>query len=229
MDLKHTHRGHCQNCGRIQAIDVLIQTVAKHGYVVAGYHFFNGTCTGSDRKPLELERTYCDSQCTWACEMAVIQSNAAEDYKNGRLTPAMCWNGAYKQVMQPGGYYASEEVEIPYAEGQPYYQKRARDEMVFKHESHASQFISYAANMTRLAKQVHGKELMPVKKGPKPVDIGMTFTASNKCEYKIVKLTRGGIGRMTTYAECQNLTKPDMNNAHFTLRVVRSYELKSAT
>jgi len=47
---KATHNGTCQACGRKQA---LRGTMAKHGYTV-DYGYFSGTCSGSDRQPLEL-------------------------------------------------------------------------------------------------------------------------------------------------------------------------------
>lgn len=49
---KATENGHCQCCGRIQAITP--RGVAKHGYTT-DYGFFNGTCSGSDRLPLEID------------------------------------------------------------------------------------------------------------------------------------------------------------------------------
>ena len=51
---KATHNGTCQACGRSQAFR---NTMAKHGYTTeSGY--FNGTCSGSDRLPLELETSH---------------------------------------------------------------------------------------------------------------------------------------------------------------------------
>lgn len=49
----HTNRATCQVCGRIQAVDNGSQIVAKHGYVVAGYGFFNGVCPGAHYLPAE--------------------------------------------------------------------------------------------------------------------------------------------------------------------------------
>jgi hypothetical protein len=53
----HTNRGTCQVCGRIQAIDNASGKVAKHGYVVAGYGFFNGVCPGAWHVPAEKSLT----------------------------------------------------------------------------------------------------------------------------------------------------------------------------
>lgn len=49
-----THTGTCQACGRRQAVHVNTGLIAKHGYTTE-YGFFNGTCGGSDKLPLELD------------------------------------------------------------------------------------------------------------------------------------------------------------------------------
>lgn len=54
--MKATHNGTCQACGRSQAVKAN-GNLAKHGYTV-DYGYFSGTCSGSDRKPLELETSH---------------------------------------------------------------------------------------------------------------------------------------------------------------------------
>lgn len=53
----HTNRGTCQVCGKVQAIDNGTMLTAKHGYVVAGYGFFNGICPGARYQPAEKSLT----------------------------------------------------------------------------------------------------------------------------------------------------------------------------
>jgi len=54
MNVKATHRGHCQVCNRVQKVPNKL--MAKHGYaVLAGY--FEGVCYGSGHFPLELSKT----------------------------------------------------------------------------------------------------------------------------------------------------------------------------
>jgi hypothetical protein len=48
-----THQGTCQICGRIHKVDNHSGRVAKHGYTKQ-FGFFNGTCHGSDKLPLEV-------------------------------------------------------------------------------------------------------------------------------------------------------------------------------
>ena len=51
---KATHNGTCQACGRKQAFS---HSMAKHGYTTK-WGYFAGTCSGSDRQPLELETSH---------------------------------------------------------------------------------------------------------------------------------------------------------------------------
>lgn len=48
----HTHKGHCQLCDRLQAVNNKTGLLAKHGYTKR-WHFFSGTCHGSDHLPYE--------------------------------------------------------------------------------------------------------------------------------------------------------------------------------
>ena len=59
VDRRHTHRGTCQACGRLQAHQNTNGLVAKHGYTV-DWGFFNGVCMGADAQPLELDRSMTD-------------------------------------------------------------------------------------------------------------------------------------------------------------------------
>lgn len=53
----HTGRGTCQVCGALQAIDNVTGITAKHGYKVAGYHFFVGVCPGARYLPAQKDLT----------------------------------------------------------------------------------------------------------------------------------------------------------------------------
>lgn len=66
--MKATHQGHCQVCNAIQNIQGRNLKVAKHGYKVAGYGFFNGTCPGSEHLPLEQDKSMVEWSIKWAGE-----------------------------------------------------------------------------------------------------------------------------------------------------------------
>ena len=48
---KHTHKGTCQSCGRVQAVKV-DGKIAEHGFTVDWGRV--GSCDGSDKQPLKI-------------------------------------------------------------------------------------------------------------------------------------------------------------------------------
>lgn len=72
---KATHRGHCQVCNRIQNIQGRNLFIAKHGYEVAGYGFFNGICPGSEHLPLEQDKSMVVWSINWA-QARIIDTTA---------------------------------------------------------------------------------------------------------------------------------------------------------
>jgi hypothetical protein len=71
-----THNGTCQACGRVQAIRAN-GLLAKHGYTTE-YGFFNGTCSGSDHPPLELQTGHNEQVVIRLREWADAQQAKAE-------------------------------------------------------------------------------------------------------------------------------------------------------
>jgi len=59
MKTTHTHKGVCQVCGLVHAVDNKTNLLAKHGYDVQ-WGFFRGVCMGADNLPLQLDRTLVD-------------------------------------------------------------------------------------------------------------------------------------------------------------------------
>lgn len=70
------YTGTCQACGRRQAIHVHTGLIAKHGYTT-DYGFFNGTCGGSDKQPLELDTALNVSTVDALCAFADKQEALA--------------------------------------------------------------------------------------------------------------------------------------------------------
>jgi hypothetical protein len=56
------YRGHCQACLRVQAVNDKTGRLSLHGYQVAGYGYFSGTCNGSKELPLEKETKVLDQE-----------------------------------------------------------------------------------------------------------------------------------------------------------------------
>lgn len=66
---KHTHKGTCQICGRIHAVNNKTGLIAKHGYTVEN-GWFEGDCSGSGLKPLEVYRADTDDMIASLRSMA---------------------------------------------------------------------------------------------------------------------------------------------------------------
>ena len=64
---KHTHKGTCQVCGSVQAVNNKTGMIAKHGYTV-DWGMFQGECPGSHELPIEK------SQELTVCVISSIQS-----------------------------------------------------------------------------------------------------------------------------------------------------------
>jgi hypothetical protein len=76
----HTHKGHCQACGRTQAVSTDGSLIAKHGYDVQ-FGFFNGTCNGSDNKPLEIEKTLAENTIQYLRDYVIEGKKALSNFK----------------------------------------------------------------------------------------------------------------------------------------------------
>jgi hypothetical protein len=81
----HTHRGTCQVCGRVQAIDNTTGVVAKHGYKVSGWGFFKGVCGGAGCKPAEKDLTVTHDIIAQLEDIADCHDVTAAGYGNYRM------------------------------------------------------------------------------------------------------------------------------------------------
>jgi len=152
----HTHRGHCQCCLRVQAIDTQTGLIAKHGYdVVHGY--FNGTCPGSSEPSLHISRALTDGVISRYFERAQAATAKVEELKAGTCTPLEAWNGEYvKAVVKRGNrtYTASEMKIVPFAECSEEYQLRAVKTEIYKSEATARHSLMLKQQMQEWAAKI---------------------------------------------------------------------------
>lgn len=80
----HTHKGHCQVCGRIHAVDVTHNFIAKHGYTV-DFGFFNGVCEGSGELPLEIDKSLTEETIVELTNYLALQSTYLEGLESGKV------------------------------------------------------------------------------------------------------------------------------------------------
>lgn len=94
MKTTHTHRGTCQACGKVQAVDNTSKLIAKHGYKVA-YGAFQFVCNAADMKPAEFDTTYTHTTIVSCLESAVHHDSCVPPLKGGEVVPATFerWNG----------------------------------------------------------------------------------------------------------------------------------------
>lgn len=111
--MKATHRGHCQVCNRVQNIQGRNKFVAKHGYEVAGYGFFNGVCPGSEHLPLEQDKSMVVWSIKWAQARIVDTSAEIAKYSQPATEPK-AWFNEYvpskSRYLQSG--YIWREVQL---------------------------------------------------------------------------------------------------------------------
>lgn len=157
----HTHRGHCQLCARVIAIDTQTGRIAKHGYKVAQHGMFVGICPGSDVLSLHVERSMADRYIADARRRAADALAFAVRLREGKAKPAQAWNGEYKRVLKPTRGWPDRTVEekviIPFADASPDYQRRAVAEFVEAVERDARVAHDYANDLEDWASRITGK------------------------------------------------------------------------
>lgn len=188
-DRTHTHTGHCQACGRIQAVDVSKKTIAKHGYRVAGFGFFAGTCRGSDYPALELSKVYCEEiqiQCYVAAkreDATIVRLQKGEEVpvrvncmemKYGQAQAVRIPNPLFKSIWDKPRQDREVIKTAPFYEADELSQKTGVAYAISGHQSEAKMLRDHAKELKALAIRIHGKDLIPV---PSRIEakIGTTF------------------------------------------------------
>lgn len=170
--LKSTHQGICQVCGRLQCI--VGHTMAKHGYVVAGFGFFNGTCFGSDEKPLQVERTLTDSIIKFMKESFTSFTKLEQDLTNKLVDPSMARTGNRIQVEETDGcrvYKVWKDEKGPYADQTLLHQQEARERAIWKAQRQAKFHIDHAMELAALAERYYKTSLIPIKQKEEKVTV----------------------------------------------------------
>jgi hypothetical protein len=158
---KHTHRGHCQICLRVQAIDTATGLVALHGYnVVHGY--FNGTCPGSNLASLHISREHTNSLIERCNKDAIQFALRAVEFQDGSRVPQMARSGEYEKVTKQSAitgkpYTANVEKLVPFAEAAEMYQAQALRQAVWDSQNKMRAAQDYAKMLTEWANKITGK------------------------------------------------------------------------
>lgn len=155
-EAKTQNRGHCQCCGRIQAV-LAKGLISNHGYEVKdGY--FNGVCQGHHYKPIEVERTVADAVVKRVREDVKNLTALAKKIKARKVLPEFCQ-----------GHYNSKTREydkIPFAEAPKYKQDQTIETWYIQTTRRAEMGTSFADSFEKLIERVHGQALQVVTLAP---------------------------------------------------------------
>ena len=191
MNVTHTHRGHCQRCARVQAIDVATGLLALHGYDVKdGY--FSGTCEGSNHLSLHVDRELTDQYIAAARADERRCLNLAARLRNDTDHPAKVWNGAYHKAPDPTRHNPKRMRDVRTMISWESASKAQQDRQVLE-EVHALQRKAerareYADDTQRWADRICGKvDAYPVADlEPKAWSVGDTLRVGGKTGYSAV-------------------------------------------
>ena len=162
--MKHTHRGTCQACGRIQAVNTAHGRIAKHGYTV-DWGYFHGICQGSDAHPLEVDKTMTEAIINVLRENeAPRYDKRAADLRSGAVEPKW-YKGAYK-----AGKY--EEIVVPREELLSWEQDQILRGAIWNAERSAKAARQHADMLEGLIKARHAMPLIPVVNERKQLAVG---------------------------------------------------------
>jgi hypothetical protein len=153
-------RGHCQMCGRQQAVR---GGIAAHGYTVAN-GWFQGVCQGHRYAPMEKRRAETDSMIAEILEQAAALRIKADETLAGKHDPIKYETGFAKRVDGKPVY----ETAL-FAEASEYKQQDIRTKLAWNMTMRAKAGEDFAQYMGKLADKVHGTELVVVAK-PVPAE-----------------------------------------------------------
>jgi len=153
-------RGHCQMCGRQQAVR---GGISAHGYTVAN-GWFQGVCQGHRYAPLEKNRATTDRMISEIREQAVALRIKAEEILAGKHDPVEYSTNRMQFV-------DGKRVKImaPFSEFTATAQQDIRKQLAWALKSKADSGEQFANMMSALADKVHGTELKQVVK-PQPAE-----------------------------------------------------------
>ena len=207
MKRAHTHTGNCQVCGRKQAIECVgpgdgfnTGKLAKHGYKVAGFSYFVGTCEGSGEQALQLQHVITDDICNRLTEYAARQLKFARQLESGEVVPEQVRVGQKRQVVN--NCQTLVDVYVAWAEALEHKQKEQVKRDIYKHENNAHNAKSHVEFLIEMKKKIYGTALVPVKK-EKPIEIkpGLRFSNSKGDTFEVIKMVNGRFWRCRMLVE----------------------------
>jgi hypothetical protein len=165
-------RGICQCCGRQQAVLQPSGRMSKHGYTV-GHGWFSGVCTGQNYQPLQKDRAQADIIVAAVRRDVVSLRAKAAAFRANEIHPELIRTNRWDPKTR-------DTVKIPYEDGTPYQQEKARESAASTADQRANAGVQFADNLERLADRIYGTELevVPAEEGPEPIPYGQQRKAA---------------------------------------------------
>lgn len=137
-------------------------TLAKHGYTVE-FGYFNGTCRGSDRQPVQTDRTITDATIESLGRYAAECDESAARLRDGAISPGRIRTGDKLNRTT----YKYEATYIAFADGTLAQQVRAVEMAVAGAESDARGARAHAVGLQQMADKYHGTAWVLIVDEPK--------------------------------------------------------------
>jgi hypothetical protein len=146
-----TLRGHCPCCGNLQAVP---RGISKHGYTVE-HGWFQGVCGGEGHRPIEEDRSVTDKIVIDINKQCAELDQLAADLAAGRVTPKGKDKTRYNAATQKReSFFVAWEFLTAWEQSD-----LARNE-AYKAQYRAKTGRDFAAYLTSIADQFHGKALI---------------------------------------------------------------------
>lgn len=155
----HTHRGTCQVCGHIQAVANGAKVLAAHGYTKE-WGYFSGTCTGSDKRPAELDVSITKATISWCYSTAPKHDAAVACLKDGSSVPNTFerYNRELVNVKGPKGGWET----LPIAQADAQERAHAIKLAIHREEQQAKGLRDHAKGLEQHVLTRLGQPLYPV-------------------------------------------------------------------
>ena len=156
-------KGHCQACLRVQAVNDKTGRMSLHGYQVAGFGYFSGTCNGSKELPLEKDTTILDQE---------VVNLRKEAKKLMNATPAAVYQvpvtvNRKTVLMNREDYARHHEERGIYGEADEAFDFMAKKTLKAM-KAEGEYMLKFATNLVENRDKIHGRDLIDVEVAVKP-------------------------------------------------------------
>ena len=157
-------KGHCQACLRVQAVNDKTGRMALHGYQVAGFGYFSGTCKGSKELPLEKDTAILDRE---------VVNLRKEAKKLINATPAAVYQvpvtvNRKTVLMNREDYARHHEERGLYGEPDEAFDWLAQKTLKAM-KAEGEYMVKFANDLVYNRDKIHGQDLIDVEVVSKPV------------------------------------------------------------